>query len=481
MRTLGLEGATRARVFTYGLFLAVAIAAMIAVWNTYPDDAYITFRIARNFADTGHWQYNLGRQTGNAATSPLWVLLCAGAIAAHLNVTAFAVVATVVCLTASAVFLSEVFRRNGHVRAGLCAGVLVAGSAILAVDHGLEIPLVLALTAGSLWAVDRERFGSAGVMLGLVVIARADMLIYSVLLVFGLFLVQRRMPWRILTGAVGVFAAYAVFAQTVIGSIIPDTLTAKIDQGRSGYWGTHPYLLEIPKLYRIAPFGNGGWLDGAWFLATAVLAIIGLISGWRDTALRRLVVLLVALAFFYVVAYGVVLNVPNYAWYYGVPAFCGLVLAGIGIDTVMPRVGYYGLLTGAVAVALVIVPLTQMPATPDRGLSYTMAMDWLNAHSSPTQSVASLEIGKIGWESPNRRIIDYLGLLSNRAAAKVAADDMLWWASAYQPDYWLVEKPPLNQDKPMLEAPWFARVFREVWADREVVLYHRVAPVPAHR
>ena len=325
------------RPLIYGTFLTMSIVAMVAVRHWYNDDAFIAFRMARNFADTGHWQYNIGVAGGDAATSPLWVLLCAGALKLHSNISVFATVTTVIFSTASAAFLYESLRSRGNARAGFCVGVLVAGAELLAVNRGMEIPLALALASASLWAVDQHKYVAAGVLLGLVMVARADMILYAGLVLLWVAIADRKTLWRILGGLAAVIAAWSAFALGVIGSIIPDTLTAKVDQGKSGYWGGHPYIHGITNIFALRPFGNGGLLDIAWFGVAFVFALIGLYSGLHDPEFRSLAILFSALGVIYVFAYGIVLNVPDYSWYYGVPAFCGLILAGIGLRRTTPQ------------------------------------------------------------------------------------------------------------------------------------------------
>ncbi len=468
------------RALIYATFLAVSIVAMVAVRRWYNDDAFIAFRMARNFADTGHWQYNVGVAGGDAATSPLWVLLCAGALKLHSNISVFATVTTVIFSSASAGFLYESLRGRGNARAGYCVGVLVAGAEILAVNRGMEIPLTLALASASLWAVDQHRYVAAGVLLGLVIVARADMILFAGLILLWVAIADRRTLWRVLGGFAAVIAGWSAFALVVIGSIIPDTLTAKVDQGKSGYWGGHPYMHGITNVFALRPFGNGGLLDIAWFGVAVVLALIGLYSGLHDPQLRSLAILFSALGVLYVFAYGIVLNVPDYSWYYGVPAFCGLILAGIGLAAVLPSGRHADMTAGVLVIAFVMVSLVQQPTIQVRYASYASALRWMDRHVASNQSLASLEIGYVGWVSPNREIVDYLGLLSNQAASKVAVRDMLWWPGAYQPDYWLVARPALKEDNKVLRAPWFPSVFHEVWSDRYAVLYRRTASAPKH-
>ena len=386
------------RALIYCSFLSVSIIAMAAVRHWYNDDAFIAFRMARNFAETGHWQYNIGVAGGDAATSPLWVLLCAGALKLHTNITVFATATTVLFSTASAVFLYESLRRRGNARAGFCVGALIAGAEILAVNRGMEIPLALALASASLWAVDQHHYVAAGVLLGLVIAARADMILFAGLVLLWVVIADRKTPWRILGGFATVIAAWSAFAVGVIGTIIPDTLTAKVDQGRSGYWGGHPYIHGLTNIFALRPFGNGGLLDVAWFGAALVLALLGLYSGLHDPELRSWAILFSALGVLYVFTYGIVLNVPDYSWYYGVPAFCGLILAGIGLAALLPSGHYADVAAGALVISFVMISLIQQPTTQVRYGSYASALHWMDRRVAfePVAGVVGNRIRRLG-------------------------------------------------------------------------------------
>jgi hypothetical protein len=109
---------------------------------------------------------------------------------------------------------------------------------------------------------------------------------------------------------------------------------------------------------------------------------------------------------------------------------------------------------------------------------YIPAAVWVRDHSAPDQTVASSEIGLIGWYS-ERPMIDYLGLYTPLLATQFLDRHWLYWVRHYQPDFYLVPRyGGWPWDWEVRDQPWFPSTFRLVYEDATVEVWKRVAPVP---
>jgi hypothetical protein len=348
------------------LTLAAAIIAgivFLGARNTLVDDAYITLDYARNLAFHLHWGLTTAA-TANTATSPLNVLVL-GLVTA---VTRRPVLALGVVYVLSAVALEFGLRRTARAVGlpawlGLLAVALVSVNPLLISAIGLETAMGAGLIALLLAAAMTGKPWRFGVLAGLLVLTRPDLII--VVLVVFLFVRPGwrqgwwRASWRGVVGALAVVLPWHLWSWLVLGSALPDTLIIKSAEHA---WGPEN-------------FGNGPYLYLYAYPAQAALsfapAALGALAalGWlclrviRPTArvrrLDRLIALPLAGGLHYL-AYTAI-GVPPYHWYYGPSLFCLIAYlasaiaalwppAGVGVPARLPA--YAGL---AVVAALLVV------------------------------------------------------------------------------------------------------------------------------
>jgi arabinofuranosyltransferase len=456
--------------------LFVALAAL--VWWRYrysdPDDAFIAYRYAANLLRGRGWVFNPG-QAVNGATSPLHVLLIAGLGAMVRSVSLAAHTIEAAGLLAAAWFSYRLLRDGGHPEAGLMAGLLLLTSPFLHTTFGMETLLYLGLALAALSWYGRGRFVTCGLVLGLLILTRPDGVLLAAVLLLHFAITRRRLPWVPMGAAALVALPWLAFSWYTFGSPWPNTLGAKLAQGASGWW-TEGFAR-----------GGLGWFRGYlgqsfWFWMLPPLALAGLV-GIALTARRHL--LLVIWAGAYYLAYSL-LRVPNYHWYYGPVMLVLLFLAAcwpllFGRGRRPAPVLRWGL------TVLVMLPLLRahvvnsylcsrdLPAPVVR--AYQEVGEWLRRYTPPEATVAAMEIGVIGYTS-DRRMIDYLGLITPEARPAVARGDGRWWVEAMRPDYIVAYQPPRPFERAALTDPAFARRYRPVkrlnWASwQPIVIYHR--------
>jgi hypothetical protein len=161
-----------------------------------------------------------------------------------------------------------------------------------------------------------------------------------------------------------------------------------------------------------------------------------------------------ALTLFYLL-----LNVPNYHWYYAPLYAFGCIYVGLGaaaLFSLAERLPSRPLvLAGRAAAAALGIGLLAwssyaayawpVSASP-RQKQYSILGKWLKQNTPPDATVAMVEVGIIGYHS-ERRIVDILGLVSPKNAESLGGRRFAEWLENYEPDYILVHDPAWLQER----------------------------------
>ncbi len=464
------------------LFALIAVFEVQGTRGLSVDDIGIFYRYAQNLASGHGWTYNIGQSDPGGITSPLYVMLLAGLSKTGLTIPAAATGLWIAGITTASTSLYGALRRTGHPIAGFTGGLLLVTSPWMVVVRGMESAVFIGLLGAALWLYVGQRYVLCGVALALLVITRPDGEFFAFALAFVHLYRYHKIPWRTVFSAVTVLAAWGLYAAIFVGQIVPDTLQSKIYTSRTEQSGS---LFFFTGLW-INPKGGG---FGTWAIALAALGGIGLVV-WLfhlrrpDPVLSTLVVGTVL----FLVFYGLILNLaPYYIWYYVPLVFTACALAGLALEALtgalLSWAGRIVRVATAVAVAAALSVLGVVSTPPGwqaLRAGYIPAAIWVRDHSTPDQTVASSEIGLIGWYS-ERPMIDYLGLFTPSLATKFFNHDWLYWVERYQPDFYVV---PLGGgwpwDQQVLKQPWFGYTFKLVYKDAAVEVWKRVARIPRH-
>lgn len=199
------------------------------------DDAYITFRYARNLVSGMGLVYNAGERV-LGTTTPAYALLLAGlsGFSGFYDYPRLALMTNAVCDALTfALLVRLVGRLTGHRWAGLGAAFLFAidGRVLDWSTGGMEasfnvLAIVLTLV---LFFEDRREW--AALTAGLAVLIRPDgaTLAAAIFLGWGLPVLRqpRRWPWKELALFAGVVAPWFIFATLFYGAPIPQSVLAK--------------------------------------------------------------------------------------------------------------------------------------------------------------------------------------------------------------------------------------------------------------
>jgi hypothetical protein len=423
-------------------WLALVVAALIALFHAHGyDDPFITYRYAANLAAGAGFVYNAGEYV-LSTTTPLYALLLAVGALLGLDIPLLSNIIGSVALAAGGL----AFWRFGQVWqtpvAGAVGAVLYPTLSLLVTTLGSEMPLYLALVLLGLLACATNHYTRAAVLLALATLTRADGVVavgavglYALVCQRGRF---SALPWHALLLYGALLVPWFGFAWAYFGAPLPATLAAKQQQGLMSQ--SRDYLaglaVQVSAYWNIAAYRLHVLLAAAGVLVLVLprYRAWGLLVGW---------------SILYSLGY-VVLGVNSYFWYYapvvtGAVALIGLAVQAI-VDLAQSRIRWQGTRAALAGVLVVLLFVPQVHSLLTFNLEgdarrhvYRRVGEWLHTHTPPDASVATLEVGIIGYYS-ERRVIDFAGLIQPETAARLNAhtnyeDAAIWATHHYRPDY----------------------------------------------
>jgi hypothetical protein len=404
------------------------------------DDAYITYRYARNIAWGRGFVYNPGEPV-LGTTTPLYTLLLAGLSLIWSDLPVLSHVISVLAWMACVPILFGIGQHGGSKVVGILAASLLAFSPLFLDALGMETALYVMLILLTFCLSLQDRPIGAALCAGLTFLVRWDGI-----LVVGVFLLaemlKRGRSWvRASLVCAGIIIPWLVFSYATFGSIFPNSFFAKAGQGwNEGLGGTE-----------IGPFARGlfilarsAYAENRLFVLLPVFATLGAIVIARDRD-RSWPLFLWSGA--YLAGY-IALGVLRFPWYYPplVPAF--VLLVAKGVENVArfaaPRLwrgdkqaaiaGLLGVLCLVPTVDwLIETSRTEMSA---HNQTYVEVGEWLNRNTPPGSSVAMIEIGIIGFYS-DRTVVDTMGLVSPEMIGHLDTwvQTLKFAVNHYWPDY----------------------------------------------
>ncbi|HET9192386.1 MAG TPA: hypothetical protein VFO21_05885 [Vicinamibacterales bacterium] len=459
------------------LLLGAAYTYHFLYWNF--DDTYIVFRIVRNLLSGHGWAFNAG-EAHNASTSVLNTIVVALATPLFSwNIPFASHMLAGLWLSVAAQAFGWIFWQRFDPSVALGAGV---GLVVVLADNilwGLETHLFFALLG--IFAVLEHRRSRSWWAIGLLTLTRPDALILAVLRwlrdvrlspwpasVAG-WRESLRAPWvanrRGLLVFALVLAPWVIFSLITFHQLLPDTLSNKMWQARSGFWGMGWVYLDALRSH-LADFAP-------WRVTGYVLALPGLVFLIRD---RSVLLYVVAFAAIQQAAY-ILLNVPGYHWYF-VSFDVAIVLAafhGAGsiLEIAFRRYLRAARLYASVALYVAVLAFAGVRARPlfgahypqdAREVSYQNVAAALLAHRVPAGSIAIVEVGTVGYHMPNHSIVDLIGLTSSNPEYVTGRNNDRFFAEP--PSIVLFHAPSVSP----LERALFDDIrFRMMYADPVVV------------
>ncbi|MFW6116548.1 MAG: hypothetical protein ACOC6F_02370 [bacterium] len=430
------------------------------------DDAYITYRYARNVAQGRGLVYNSGEPV-LGTTTPLYTLLLAGLALIWQDIPALSHAVGVMAWALCVPVVYGIGRTADKEICGLAAASLAATNALFLNVLGMETTTYILLTLLTFYFYLSKRATWAALCAGLAFLTRWDGILVVAVLMFAQTLRDRREVPKMLIICASLILPWLVYSQLRFGSIFPNTFFAKAGQGwKKGLGG-----IEIGPFPRgLVSIARSAWRENRLFLIPVGLSVVGAFSAFRNRVKWWPVVLWTA-AYFGGYA---VLGVLRFPWYYPplVPAV--LLLIGEGIkeltECLQGRSRQLKLGLTVLLIPLCLVPNVDWLMANRRSemnkhlATYVQVGEWLRDHTPLDSSVATIEIGVIGFYS-DRTIVDTMGLVSPEMVGHLDTwlQTLQFALNYYWPDYAVV-----------LEGTAWGGVIREPWFREAYVLETKV-------
>jgi arabinofuranosyltransferase len=489
-----------------GAVLLALVVRLLAGPRTI-DDAYITFRYARNLAEGLGFVYNPGQPVLGTTTPFYTVLMSLVWLLGLHDLPAVALLFNALADAGTAALLYGLGLRLGRSRivaVGVALAWAVSPMSVTFAIGGMETSVVILFLVASFAAYVAGRTRLSAAVMALAVLTRPDALIAAGLLFADMGLRPllardsgplvarlRRLPWTEVAIFAALLAPWALFATLYFGSPLPQSVQAKV---RAYHLDQFSALIRLLQ-HLSTPFFEHEVFGRFWpALGLPLYLVLYLVGGLRQVrrAGRALPLVL------YPLAYVVVFSVANpliFRWYLAPPLpfyFLGILVGLYAILTdLVRRLGRERAGAWAVGLGIALLLLSSLNAYtlhPDHGpdrpapemawfkleLLYRQAAEQVKPRLQPGDVVAAGDIGAVGWYT-GAPILDTVGLISPEAVPYYPLDPSLMvitYAMSpdlirdLQPDYIIALEVYVRHS--LLPAPWFGEeyvLFRELATD----------------
>lgn len=283
--TRGIAAITISKPAVFIISSLVFLIITIPFFSHVVDDAYISFRYAKNFVDGHGLVFNPGERV-EGYTNFLWVILSAISLLVSVAPELFTrIIGILCCLGTIAVVIRFSPSDKRFPQLLWMPSLFLAANPSFAVwsTGGMETPLfAFLITFGVLLAAEgmqKEHIPlSSAVLLGLAALTRPEGVLAAAVISVSAFIINLKKSgfrrnwilWNIVFAAI--FLPYFVWRLSYYGFIFPNSFYAKVDPGGSQLQRGFFYLHEFLKI-------TGYWLLGAlvgfwWAKSRKFLAIL---------------------------------------------------------------------------------------------------------------------------------------------------------------------------------------------------------------
>lgn len=473
-----------ARQYDWIIILLLGLIALYVGWvcrSFVQDDAFITYRYAKNIANGHGFVYNLHEPPVLGTTTPLytlWLALLQRLSGQDIRLTSHWI--SIFCLWAGGVLLYYLGKNGGALLAAAVSLVFISNP-LLAFTLGMETGFLNFILLLALASYVKGKFNLTGVLLGLLVLTRYETILFAGILATHFLITRKQIPfWSVITA--GLFLTWAVFAWRTFGSVIPQSVSAKLVAERGC-----PFALGAVMCWGIYV------AQTAWYSLFLPLVMLGSYVAIRSKTGEQASIFILIWSIVYFI--GASLVAGSFPWYYGplIPGFAILVVWGIEflVKLSSSLLSYLHLTEHLVQVlqTSILITLTlsltglELSSWPKVGeihrgqvvdaryVIYREVAEWLNHRASDDESLATAEIGVLGYYT-DMKIIDLYGLVTPSLTPWSAQDlrDTLRQAiELHAPDYVLIKQFLVE---PLEEFPEYEPV-PKIGRDDGLILYER--------
>lgn len=406
------------------------------------DDALIYQRYILNFFEGYGLVYNKGEYF-NGLTSPLYtyITIVVSFLIGNIQYASM-ILATIFMALALSTF-TIVFSRYEKMYFVLFGAIFMACFPYFYTTYGMETPLFIFLIGACIYFFEKNNIFWLGITCALLLLTRGEGVFLILAMAIEHFRQKRPFPnlsYFILPFLI--LAASYLFNKYYYGEFLPATAGAKIDQGKSGLWGESLVFGNIEYQFGLI-FG----LNKLLLVSFIILSVLGILS----LKLKSINVISICFLSFYTLFF-LILNIPNYHWYYAPYYVFGFFYTSIGIAWLVRNfLSTRDLVFKIISVSAICVLMPLLlysgfittkahPVIGSTNIAYRDIGQWLKNNTADNAKIAMVEIGIVGWYS-ERYIIDILGLVNPLNAKFIGERKFKEWLNHYSPDYILVHKP----------------------------------------
>lgn len=282
------------------------------------DDAFIAYRYVTNLMQGRGWVYNPGEAV-NGASSPLHIMLLTllsfvtgdVPIAAHLLGAIF--------LALAAWLWYRVVSAFGRPEGGLAVALVLVTNPFLISTFGMETMLYLGLAMSALYAYHTARVIPGAVLVGLLLLVRADGIVLAAMLLVYHMETKKGLPTLAMAVAAAVAGPWFLFSTLHFGSPYPSTFGARVAQSLAHH--------GLPFFQGTLFWADLSLSESVWYVLLLPCAALGICALFTRA---RTLITLPLWALLYFIAYSL-LGVPYQHWYYGPPVFALIAVSGLSL------------------------------------------------------------------------------------------------------------------------------------------------------
>ena len=441
----------------FSLIVLIAIALLLRLlWIAYTDftyeDAFITFRYARQIAEGNGFVYNPGERV-YGTTTPLFTLLLTGwLLIPGAEAVTGARLLGLVSAIGTLILLLWTLRRIGTTQFQQLLLIIFIGfsSKFWIMDTGgMEMPLVIFLLSASWYAYVKKKWGWTGVLSGLLLWTRVDLVLWPIVVCLIEILSNRKNALKIAWPTALVYLPWVIFSALYFGSPMPHTITAK--------WVAYTQLNQDPYLSHLFVFVK--WLNplqipGQLEVVGILIAfcVVG-IAAWQASRIYKQKQLAVLPLFVFLETIKIVLSRATIFSRYFAPAMWAvLILFSLGLGSLLIQLRPVGsrslfwrsfwalaFLTLFLGLGFRSAERTRITQLYRNEGALKPAGLWLREHSDPGARIQLEPLGYIGYYS-ERIMIDEVGLVTPQMVELKSQGvlDLDQYLELFQPDYVLI-------------------------------------------
>jgi len=407
------------------------------------EDAFITFRIAKNLAEGAGFVYNSGERV-LGTTTPLYTLLISGWIKA---ISADVIVGTrilnLATSTCSLILLLLIMRKTKSTKFQQVIVLIVfafSSKLYWLETGGMETSFVIFLMIASWYTFIERRLLCTGIILGLLVMTRLDLFVWPISLLIIEFISNPKQALRVGVIIFLVNLPWILFAIIYFGSPIPHTIFAK--------WVAYIQPDHSPLLSHLmtainfmSPFDQ---YKEHIFLRNLLAWMTLMIAAWQTTKIFREKYQILVSLFIVLDILRLVLTRSTFFNRYFAPSLViVLILFGLGLGNLWESIKsfslhlktlFYFALISMAAIGLVFGVYSANQTKIKQEYRFESSLKqvglWLNQNAAYDKTVLLEPLGYSGYYS-DRFMLDEVGLVTPRVVELkqlgISASEYLAW------------------------------------------------------